>query len=244
MSSPKQSPTSSGWRSASAARPWATLWPMTTMRLQWSWDAATGLPADACTNTWHFISTSVDPVVGANQCIGQLNDLYDAIKGFMSGDFTGDFVVKAYDLSDPEPRVPVVTLDDAFTFSATDGLPTEVAVCLSYHALPLSGAIAARLRGRIFIGPLALGTMDSVGGQRRVDPDFSSALTDAASALIGDGTVTEKWAVFSPTTAGAPPWSTGELLAATSPVVGGYVDNAFDTVRSRGVEPTIRDTFS
>lgn len=216
---------------------------MTTMRLQWAWHSATGLPADDCTNTWHFISTSVDPVVGATQCYGQLNDLYDAISGFMSGDFPGTYTVKVYDLGDPEPRVPVFTFSDTITFGATDGLPTEVAVCLSYHALPISGAVAARLRGRIFIGPLAQGAVESVGGQRRVDASFTAALADAGDALITAGTIDNKWAVFSPTTAGAPPWSTGELLAATSPVVGGYIDNACDTVRSRGVDSTIRVQF-
>jgi hypothetical protein len=50
--------------------------------------------------------------------------------------------------------------------------------------------------------------------------------------------------VFSPTIAGSPPWSEGTLIDSSVDVVAGYVDNAFDTIRSRGSLTTARTLWS
>jgi hypothetical protein len=52
-----------------------------------------------------------------------------------------------------------------------------------------------------------------------------------------------QWAVFSPTQAGAKPWSDAAILAATTVVEEGFIDNALDTQRRRGTLPSDRTVF-
>lgn len=115
---------------------------------------------------------------------------------------------------------------------------------LSFNGLFTSGSPAGRRRGRIFLGPLDSAVMDDTLGQAVIQNSVISAVRTAAEALMDAGDAANfQWAVFSPTTAGAPPWSTGEILAATLPVVAGFVDNSFDTIRSRGIQATERLVF-
>jgi hypothetical protein len=49
--------------------------------------------------------------------------------------------------------------------------------------------------------------------------------------------------VFSPTIAGTPPWSEATLGLASINVDHGWIDNAFDTQRRRGIRPDTRTEF-
>lgn len=156
------------------------------------------------------------------------------------------------DLSGASPLgSPVTSL--SFTVPASTGgggMPSEVAVVLSYNAdltnVPVSqfdpGPPAvttrpqARRRGRMYIGPLNddAGAGDA-NGLFRVALHFRQVVTEAADEfLLGEiaANTAGFWGVWSK--ADAEVWS----------VVEGYMDNAWDTQRRRGIEATERTTFT
>lgn len=217
---------------------------MSIYRAQVAFAQESGLPEDVITNTFHF--TSAAPLVAAD-----LGDLADAIEGFykdpngvgdaIQGYFgaptdQGGHEITIYDLADPKPRVPVLSRVWALGLDPTAAAyPAEVACCLSYAAAPVSGQSQARRRGRLFIGPLkaTAGTADA-NGQQRPTAALISCLNDAAVRLQAEvqlNVLNTDWVVYSPT-------------ANTSAVVeSAWVDNAFDTVRSRGPAPTTKTTI-
>jgi len=129
-------------------------------------------------------------------------------------------------------------------------MPSEVAVCLSLEGLVFgvpeeSGSIrpAARRRGRLYLGPLFGGATvavpESVTNRPRVSDVFQDAILDAYEVLCAyinsttgpQGNVDSlRSVVYSPTTAQA--W----------PVYNAWVDDAFDTIRSRGEKSVLRTT--
>lgn len=127
---------------------------------------------------------------------------------------------------------------------AATGLPDEVAVCLSYHGdltdIPEEdGAIrpAARRRGRIYFGPLWAGAV-SQGAGLPVRPAsvVQADLIDAATDLLAASDAAAEWTWVVPHAVATAGWS-------VVPVVGGWVDNAWDTQRRRGISATQRTTF-
>lgn len=196
-------------------------------------------------NTWHFQSDAVDPLTDVASAWAELQVFYAAIESVLSSNLTGTITSKWYDLTDGEPRTPIFEDDFTVTIDSANAIPNEVAICLSYRGAFLSGTSPARRRGRIFIGPLLGGVVDQGNGDCFVQSGTMSLIGGAADALAtaGEGE-TWAWAVFSPTTAGPPPWSFGDLAVATFPVIAGYVDNAFDTIRSRGAAASTRFSFT
>lgn len=199
-------------------------------------------PVDQVTNTWHFQTPGAVADAGT-AILDNLDAFYTAISTYLSVNLTGTGDIKIYDLEDPEPRAPVFEGD--MTFGAgTNGMPNEVSVCLSYQAPIVSGTNQARRRGRLFIGPLATTAQATGTGDMRVASGFRTALVTAAEALMDDTTLPGLvWSVFSPTTAGTPPWSAGTLGDSFFTVTNGWVNDAFDTMRSRGLAPTTRTVF-
>jgi len=82
----------------------------------------------------------------------------------------------------------------------------------------------------LYIGPLHILCQDlGPSNDSRPIIEFRNALKAAAEALADDAvTLGVTWSILSR--------SDGD----TKPVVGGYIDNAWDTQRRRGVEPTSR----
>lgn len=117
------------------------------------------------------------------------------------------------------------------------GLPEEVAVCLSFHGDfgvtpefgPGDARQRSRKRGRVYIGPLNSDVMetDNTGPQRPND-GVQNSLVDAGTYLRD---ADAGWSV----------WSRRD--AALYPVTGGWVDDAYDTVRGRGPDPSARIAF-
>ncbi len=131
----------------------------------------------------------------------------------------------------------------------TEGLPAEVAIGLSFHAdlddvpetaanptpPPLTIRPAARRRGRVYLGPWSrtnvLGA-DVATGDGIPATMVLNVIANSAGFLLAQNTgVDLKWSTWSPTG------------SEYHDVVGGYVDNAFDTQRRRGSAPTNRGTF-
>lgn len=143
--------------------------------------------------------------------------------------------------------------------ATTASLPSEVAIVGSYKSLygtePESVPQApagplgdyrprSRRRGRIFVGPLAGATVTITDtGTAKPSASLIRVLNNAMSNLKADlaagtrpGTT---WGVFSQIEA----IDNGSIDSATFPVVGGWVDDAFDTQRRRGRAPSTRTTW-
>lgn len=219
---------------------------MTILRCQVNIPRDTNIVADDAINTWHFLTVgAATPAAAAADLVTDLGVFYAAIDANISTSEANDIRYKVYDLQDVEPRVPILEATQTLTVSAGAALPSECAVALSYRGPLVSGTNPARRRGRIFIGPLAASVGEQTGGDFRPASAFRTVLANAANDLIVAGTTSDaRWVVFSPTDAGAPPWDEGTLEASSVDVSNGWIDNAFDTVRSRGCAPTLRTLFS
>lgn len=205
----------------------------------------TTIPRDACQNTWHFWSEGVV----ADDCDDITDNLiafYQSLQTYYSGALaaTGHSIT-VYDLADDPPRTPVATIPDfGLTLETTARLPNEVAVAMSYEGLPLSGLPIGQRRGRVFLGPLNISTSGGKAGDLGVVDTFREDVVVAGSTLQTNMEATNAtWSVFSPTRAGAPPWTALELANAFIFIKKGHVDDAYDTIRSRGTAPTTRDVW-
>ncbi len=124
----------------------------------------------------------------------------------------------AYLMSDPEPRPERAFKQNlAVPTAAVLPGPREVALCLSYYAdrnLP-------RQRGRIYVGPhYQLDTRPSTTVIANV-----MALGNRIALVGGIGA---SWVIYSPTT------------GISRDITNYWVDNEWDTVRSRGLDATTR----
>lgn len=202
----------------------------------------TAIPEDIAMNVLHFRGTSAltTDVEDADDIVAALATFYQAIDNtFFASVVASPLQVIVYDLADAEPRAAL--LDTTITISPSAGpdYPTEVAVCLSFQADQVSGQPQARRRGRIFIGPCPSGISTSANGRVNLDGTEQNLLVAAADTLKDDAAAAGvPWAVYSPTTD-----ATSSLAAATFLVTNGWVDNAFDTIRSRGTAATVRTEF-
>lgn len=214
-----------------------------TIQAKVTFTATTGLPEDQVVNTFHF-----GPVGGPNPAsatiAGELIDFYNGLHGAQVqriGAWMSNFLsrnadtasIDLYDMSDPSPRQPIYT--DTFTLTAaasSNGLPTEVALCVSWKADVASGEDARRRRGRNYIGPLDSSASVTTLGIPRPSTQL---ISDLALAGLGLMTGSSDLRIYSTAVPGSP---------AAYPVTSGWVDNAFDTQRRRGVDPSSRSTFA
>lgn len=133
--------------------------------------------------------------------------------------------------------------------TATSDVPEEVAVVVSYHAdltdvpvsepnptpPPLTIRPQQRRRGRMYIGPCnnVIGSTAGDGFWRptpNVRTDFGISFDRMATSINGSAGLTLGI------------WSKAD--AEVWEAVGGWVDDAFDTQRRRGVSATVRTTFT
>jgi hypothetical protein len=192
---------------------------------------ADNVPANFATNTLYSQGADLDDATAAMNIFAE-----------MFVDFTGlysSFVaqnnhqIKVYDMADPEPRAPVQ--ERLWNLGSTPSgapLPSELAICLSFQADTESGQAQARRRGRIYLGPVAVATLDT-GGR-----PTSSARTQIATAA------TTCLAAFE---AADPPitwvvWS--QVNGTASNITNGWVDNDFDVQRRRQQAVTARTVWT
>jgi len=129
-------------------------------------------------------------------------------------------------------EVLVPDVDYLVDYDGANGLPEEVALCLSYQAVHTDGDLPRR-RGRIYLGPFNVDALDDTAGAGPMRP--AGGLMDAmltAAVLVQEGAAAYdmEWRVFSP--------SDGFAFK----IVNFSVDNAFDTIRGRGTAPSFRTT--
>lgn len=187
------------------------------------------LPEDRFVNTWGFRAVDGNIVVDAAAIADALETFYGSLSDLYSTPYiTPGLEVRVYDLSTGPPRVPTIE-QRTFTPAGTGVYPNEVAVVLSFYSL----VNQPRHRGRIYIGPLAsIGNSGASGpvSDLEVPGTVRTQIGNAAVALADD-TATD-WAIIS----GAD--------AIARDVSDGWVDDAFDTQRSRGATATARTTWS
>lgn len=140
----------------------------------------------------------------------------------------GPHLVKFYELPGLEPNYPYHETEFSFgTPGSGTPLPAEVALCLSFQAQRTPGLPQARRRGRIYLGPM----QDTANDDGRPSTSIITSILDAAETLaasIAAVSSAQAWAVWSPTA--------GEAVEITEL----WVDDAFDTQRSRGLARTTR----
>lgn len=195
--------------------------------------AVSALPEDSATNTWHFQAPLTNPTSEMGFMTTALTNFYQAIDQYLSPKVGSTATIRYYNLSDPKPRVPLGESTIPLTVSSGTALPSELAVCLSYQAAKISGTNQARRRGRIYIGPLGTIAAGTTSASDRPLSSFVSAIASAATALevaaFANGT---PWHVYSPTS------------GTSAPVTDGWVDNAFDVQRRRGLRVSSKTLWS
>lgn len=194
---------------------------------------ASGIASDFVNNRFHFETTDT---LGTT-----LDAIETALEAFYNG-FDDNYSVNVvaanstitfYDLGQPEPRVPLrTTAFNSFAITGTTALPPEVALCLSFEAPRVAGINQQRRRNRVYLGPFSKASVIDTTG--RPQGSVRTNIASAADALLAasDSSALWTWCVRSETT--------GAMAAVTN----GWVDDAFDIQRRRGVAPTTRTTFS
>jgi hypothetical protein len=204
---------------------------------------ANGMPTDRYISTYHF-SGSAAPVADMTllhtSCMlpfltegpsGAVVNPWWTWLGPQVSRAAGACRVSYYDLGEAQPRTP-----HTFTFTVPGAgnapaaqipLPAEVALCLSLK----SDHNGPRGMGRVYLGPWHSGAITNVTdfGEARPHPDLQTSMGLAAGAL--------KTAALNAVL----PWSVlSRADDTTYPIVKGWVDNAWDTQRSRGMKASGR----
>lgn len=194
-----------------------------------------GLPADVAVNTFWLAPVTTPTEAQCEQVALLLDAFYSGIQSYLHPRLNNSLIVRMYDQSDPEPRVPIYeeVIPSAFT-AGSAGYAEEVAMCVSFKAASASGAPQARRRGRIYVGPLSTAavTAGSTSAPTRPADAFITALAATASNLA-DGLITNgtPWCVFS------------RVDNIARSIVSGWIDNTLDTQRRRGINASARTVW-
>lgn len=187
------------------------------------WDFGQSLARDAAVNTVWFndTGTGTDP----QNIADDVRDLYVSNLGQAS-----PIEVKVYDHADAKPR-PVKGRAVANIGAGGGGAqePREVALCLSFYA----DRNIPRHRGRIYLPAYLMTAVDM--GQRPSNAAMDAVLafaTKSNNSFPDVGGVDVTWCVFS------------RKDGVARKVTAGWVDDEWDTVRSRGLRATKRTTFT
>jgi hypothetical protein len=220
---------------------------MTVLLAQITLEPSTHMPEDRFVNTFHFITN--DPAASMIGIRNALNEFYASdTEQVTNQQVAGERAIinyfgpqidpgnlhtgKLYDLADAKPRQPILEWNPNLVEIGDTSFPAEVAVCCSYYADSESGDNEARRRGRVFLGPLAAVSATQGLDDARVNPAFAQVIAKAATRLANS----TGWCIYSPTTD-----NEGATLDESAYLVsGGWVDNAFDTQRRRGMRATSR----
>lgn len=213
-----------------------------------------GLPKDAVVNTWHFLGdSSTSDVLNATDINTQLDAFYTSwvpFNGSTEVDWANS-VVKYYVFEDAMPRIPFLesTISPGTPPAGNNNWPPDVAIVLSMQAERISGANMKRRRGRVYLGPLSAGGVDSA----TVPTSTADLIAQGANDAFFGSSLTQL-AVYSPYThhgvpvggkiADYPDEDPSQLLLAFHQVTRLWVDNEFDTQRRRGLKASYRKTYN
>lgn len=199
----------------------------------------TNTPEDVVTNTFYFeenVPLGLAAVAAA--LTPRLATFYNSVYGVSSS--MGSYMspasttIRWYDMSQPEPRVPLITNPTMSITTAVTSVPTEASAVLSFQADRQPGVPQSRRRGRIYLGGLGPGSIfaGSASAFPSIVSNFRTVATAAANtlrtAVVSDGL---RWVVWSPT------------AQQSATITNGWMDNAIDTQRRRSVVRTGRTVF-
>jgi len=191
------------------------------------------LSANYVTNSWCFETPTAPGASDFDDYRTAFKDFYDDLAGLIGPTIAQNgHEVKFYDLENTTPpNYPLA--ERVWNLASAPGgssLPTEVAVCLSFQGQRVPGFPQARRRGRVYIGPFTTTANSSGRPSTTVMSTLASAAVTLCTNLKG---------------AGLP-----GLLSVWSHVDGtgvevtnGWIDDAFDTQRRRGIQRTTRNTW-
>jgi hypothetical protein len=190
---------------------------MSKIRVQVITRRATDLAADHIVNTVHFDDFNVS--VDGTDWQAFANDVREVFRTGRGGFPAGYGIeTKVYNMADAMPRpIKATGAWQQGASSSPDHVPREVALCLSYY----SERNLPRFRGRIFIGPWMFAAERPNDSQR-------TGLMTLATQLGAVGGIDVDWGLWSPT------------RAAFSKITNVWVDDEWDTIRSRGKKATNR----
>jgi hypothetical protein len=193
---------------------------MPRYRVQVTRENANTNPSDVVSNTFYIDKTTIP-----GQGSADLDALATDTKNIWQARLPpiADYPktrVRIYDMADPKPR-PVLAESQSSIVGGSDSGPQEVALCLSFY----SGRNLPRRRGRLYFGPYFSGGMAG-----RPSSSQQTALLNIATDLAALGGADVAWVIYSPTD--------NQYRGVTN----AWVDNAWDTQRSRGLAPTARQT--
>lgn len=201
----------------------------------------TNLPRDVVTNTWHFLTDDsnapdVDAVVaGTRLATFYGSALNNMVANYISG---STMRLKVWDLSDPEPRAPILetNITPSWGTKGATYAPTECACVLSFQGQPISGVPQARRRNRVYLGGLdeSAFALSTTSAFPMLSTALISQVTGAASALLAANTTALEWCGL----------SNASGLPTTFNLDNGWVDNSPDTQRRRGINATVRTTWT
>lgn len=210
-------------------------------RVQFVLHRLSGLTEDDVTNTWHFKDSGQGAVTtgDAEDLIDALEAFYEDANSWWGEQLNGEWTAKCYDLNDSTPRTPVFEKTGTITAPTNNGLPSELALCLSFQAAPASGSPIERRRGRVFLGPLNTSSLQTTANDGEVRPTSSvlaafdtyySSLRTAVAGIAGYDHCT-----YSPTQD-----ASGSLDGSTHIVTSVWMDDSYDVQRRRGAKPSSR----
>lgn len=132
------------------------------------------------------------------------------------------YTIKIYDATKAPPSYPLATRTQVGTPTAS-AIPREVAICLSYYA----GVNRPRFRGRLYLP----GTWFTAAPNVRPSGAIITAALGFANVLKNGLPAQHNWVLFSKVE-----------NKSQGTVTDVWVDDEWDTVRSRGLSPTTRQT--
>lgn len=182
---------------------------------------ASGLSHDRYVNTLHFDGDQWD-ASQTDELWSKFNTFHSAHAGGLSGGTVHE--IRCY-TPGPNPGGPYFSKKYALTTAGSTAGPQEVALCLSYAAVDDPEASTNRRRGRIYLGPFKIAT---VGAERPTAPLITAAL-DLGTGIAQVGLAANvTWVMRS------------QIDNSYHKIESIWVDNAWDTQRRRGLEPTLK----
>lgn len=149
-------------------------------------------------------------------------DWADTLLGWMDNS-NREVRVTVYDAQGSQPVFPQADVTRNPGAFPSSGCPREIAVCLSFF----SERNLPRQRGRLYI-PMALLTSSQSFATVRPGTALQEKVGNLATGLANLGGTEVDWSVYS------------RVDDEARPVTNWYVDNEWDTMRSRGLRPTER----
>ena len=188
---------------------------MPVWKMQCAWALDSLFPRDKVIITPHFN----DEGVGSDPQ-GLAEDLAAALHTWDAS--TAQLEVTVYDAQGTVPVAPVGYAIQAAGVSPATTAPREIACCLSFY----SGFNRPRSRGRLYLPFHFLGASSSIAN--RPSAAHRTKAGQLATVFQDLGGVDVDWCVYSKTD------------HAPKPVTNWWVDDEWDTVRSRGLRSTVR----